>query len=124
MVRFQRTPSGGIPQPGTPEVLKLSCSARTVPSGQLSAAILIESVMAERLLACRLITPGTAWALAVMAAILVFYGTWAFLGSHPQGAMQPGVGAITHSAPVGGKVEDGVFRSSPDTGSAVNLWQI
>jgi hypothetical protein len=64
------------------------------------------------------------WTLAVIAAALVFYGTWVFLGWHAPSATQPHAGVITHSNPVGGKVEDGVFRSSPDpdTDSGVSLW--
>lgn len=80
--------------------------------------------MAERLLVRRLTTPETMWALAVIAAALVFYGTSVFLGAHSPGATQPHVGVITHSTPVGGNVEDGVFHSSPDSDSGVGLWQI
>jgi hypothetical protein len=51
-------------------------------------------------------------AIAVVIAGIVFFGIWEFLkaSGHPKG---PRIGVITHSRPVGGKVEDGVFRSLP-----------
>lgn len=49
----------------------------------------------------------------VIAAVLIFYGASIFLGSHWQVSPHPAVG-ITHSTPVGGAVEDGVYRSAPD----------
>jgi hypothetical protein len=65
------------------------------------------------------------WAIAIIVAGLVFYGIWMFLNSQGQVRKHPGVGVITHSTPVGGKVLDGVFRSSPvDSDLDITRWRI
>ncbi len=61
-------------------------------------------------------------AIAIIAAGLVFWATWAYLNSHHEVPRTPGV--ITHSTPVGGEVEDGVFRSLPQRDLGVIRWQI
>lgn len=66
------------------------------------------------------------WTISVTAAFLVFYGTSIFLDSHQQAGSRPAAGAITHSTPVGGVVQDGVFRSSPPASSDpdISRWRI
>jgi len=54
------------------------------------------------------------WAIGLIVAGLLSYGSWILLD--PQGPLHraPAVAPVMHSTPVGGKVQDGVFRSSPD----------
>jgi hypothetical protein len=66
--------------------------------------------MAERLHTRKRGNSLAVWAITVIVAGLVFYGIWVFLSSHGQVRRHP-PGIITHSTPVGGTLEDGVFRS-------------
>jgi hypothetical protein len=62
------------------------------------------------------------WMIAVVIAAVFFWGIWTFSHSHHEVSRNPGV--ITHSTPVGGKIEDGVFRSLPERDLGVIRWQI
>ena len=65
------------------------------------------------------------WMIGVIVAGLVFYGIWVFLNSHGEVKRHPPMGVIVHSTPVGGKLQDGVFRSSPpETDLEINRWRI
>jgi len=65
------------------------------------------------------------WAISMMVGLLVLYGGWLFLKSHGGTNRHPPVGMITHSTPVGGKVQDGVFHSSPpDIDLNISCWRI
>jgi len=65
------------------------------------------------------------WAIAVIVAGLIFFGARVFLTSQAQVGKHLPLGAITHSTPVGGKVLDGVFRSSPDDDNLnITRWRI
>ncbi len=68
--------------------------------------------MAELLHTCKRRNSLPVFAIAVITAALVFCGIWRSLDSHHEVPPTPGV--ITHSTPVGGQVEDGVFRSLPE----------
>jgi hypothetical protein len=62
-------------------------------------------------------------AVAVVVAALLLWGIWTFLNSHREVRRNPGT--ITHSTPVGGKIEDGVFRSLPQSEEpGLIRWQI
>jgi hypothetical protein len=50
------------------------------------------------------------WAVVTVVAALVLYGIWTFLKSEKHAPNHPP--GITHSRPVGGKVQDGVFHPS------------
>ncbi len=59
--------------------------------------------------------------IAVVAGILGG-GAWLFLNYHASRVVTV---PITHSTPVGGKIEDGVYRSLPDTAEpGLTRWQI
>jgi len=60
--------------------------------------------------------------IAVVVAALLFWGISRFLTSHREVRRTPGV--ITHSTPVGGKTEDGVFRALPERELGLIRWQI
>jgi hypothetical protein len=66
------------------------------------------------------------WTISVSFAVLVFYGTTVFMDSHVPVTTRSAVRAVTHSNPVGGKVEDGVYRSSPPDAEDVEIsrWRI
>jgi hypothetical protein len=66
------------------------------------------------------------WTISVSFAVLVFYGTTVFMNSHVPATTRPAVRAVTHSTPIGGKVEDGVYRSSPPEAADVDIsrWRI
>ena len=63
-------------------------------------------------------------AIAFMLAGLIF-GIWLFRNSQREAKKHPAAAKITHSTPVGGKLEDGVFRSSPgDEELSITRWRI
>jgi hypothetical protein len=63
-------------------------------------------------------------AIGIIIAGLVFYGIWMFLNSQGHVRKHP-PGVITHSTPVGGTVQDGVYRSSPgDVDLNISRWRI
>jgi len=67
------------------------------------------------------------WAIGVVVAGLLSYGSWILV--NPNGPLHrpPAVAPVTHSTPVGGKLQDGVFRSSPDDEQedfGITRWQI
>lgn len=66
------------------------------------------------------------WTISVSFAVLVFYGTTVLMNSHVPVTTRPAARAITHSTPIGGKVEDGVLRSSPPDADDVEItrWRI
>ena len=66
------------------------------------------------------------WTISVTVAFVVFYGTSIFMDSHQQAGSRPAAGVITHSTPIGGVVQDGVFRSSPpaDADPDISRWRI
>jgi len=65
------------------------------------------------------------WAISVVVAVLIFCGIGVFLNSHGEVRRHPRVGKITHSIPVGGEIQDGVFRSSPpDAAVNISRWRI
>ena len=53
------------------------------------------------------------WITAIIVAGLMFYGIWVFLNSAGRVSRHPTTGAITHSTPVGGATQDGVYHSTP-----------
>jgi hypothetical protein len=64
------------------------------------------------------------WAIVVVIAGIVFYGIWLFLSSQKHVPTHP-PGAVLHSTPVGGRVQDGVFHPTeltPD--SEATRWRI
>jgi len=78
--------------------------------------------MPETLDARKRIRPLALKALIAMVAGIVAGGSWLFLNQHARPAVTV---PITHSTPVGGKIEDGVFRSLPDTDEpGLIRWQI
>jgi hypothetical protein len=54
------------------------------------------------------------WTLRLVIAGLLSYGSWIVLNPHGPLQRPATVIPVTHSTPVGGKLQDGVFRSSPD----------
>ena len=92
--------------------------------GQLSAANFVRIGMPDPLY-----SRTRSFALLAVSVIiggLICYGTQLFLSSHWVASKHPPLG-ITHSTPVGGAVEDGVYRSTPapaDVGSELSIWRI
>ena len=65
------------------------------------------------------------WIIAIVIAVAVFWGTGLFMTSRGQVRRNPAGGAITHSTPVGGDLQDGIFRSTPQDGDVrLTLWKI
>ena len=64
------------------------------------------------------------WTIGFVLAGLIFCGTWIAVKFQQQVSQRPPV--ITHSTPVGGQVEDGVYRSTPhdDVDPEVSRWRI
>jgi hypothetical protein len=65
-----------------------------------------------------------AWTISIVVAVIVFWGTCAFLNSRAN-LNQPPAGAIMHSNPIGGQTLDGVFHPAEVSGDLTSIrWQI
>lgn len=80
--------------------------------------------MAELLHTGKRVNPLAVWAITVLVAGFLFLGASLYLRAHGQ-AKTPPPAATTHSTPVGGAVQDGVFRSTPEAPELdITLWRI